>query len=84
VALKYLLTLSTVTDAGKPLGARTSWVLTRNDVIVARGGGVGDPHGDHARSDGRTAAKKDAASQGLRVTDSDVRVVYADRAPSVS
>lgn len=82
MALKYTLTLSTLTDPGRPASTQTNWTLTRGEeaMVIARGGCPGDPHGDHARIEGRTAAKKDATSLGLRIPDTDVRVRYAARA----
>lgn len=81
MALKYTLTLSTLTDPGRPASTQTSWILTRGDdvAVIARGACPGDPHGDHARIEGRTAAKKDATALGLRIPDTDVRVRYAGR-----
>lgn|GEM_PF-3424966 len=76
---KYTLTLSTTAEAGRPATATTTWTLTRDDAAIARGGCPGDPHGDHARLEGRAAAKNNALSAGLRITDRDVKVVYAAR-----
>ena len=82
--LKYILTLSTAAEPGRAATV-TQWSLctTTGDTVIDSAGCPGDPHGDHARVDGRLAAKKHAASLGKRISDADVRVVYKGRRPVV-
>lgn len=78
MALKYTLTLSTIIEPGRKATA-TTWTLSDRDTaeVFATAACPGDEHGDHAREDGRAAARKHALGRGLRIVDADVRVVYA-------
>lgn len=80
VALKYTLTLSTIIEPGRKATA-TTWTLSdrATEAVIATAACPGDEHGDHARVDGRAAARKHALGRGLRIVDADVRVVYAAR-----
>ncbi len=81
---KYTLTLST-TGASRLATPSTTWTLTNSSEagLVARGGTANDPHGDHARVEGRAAARKHAAGLGHAIRDRDVQVVYGERPPAV-
>ncbi|MBL8622387.1 MAG: hypothetical protein JNK64_13825 [Myxococcales bacterium] len=78
MALHYTLTLSTTVDPARKATA-TVWSLTEgaSPAVIASAACPGDEHGDHARADGRAAARKDALKRGLRIVDANVRVVYA-------
>ncbi|MEZ4404436.1 MAG: hypothetical protein R3B06_30735 [Kofleriaceae bacterium] len=80
---KYTLTLATVAEAGRTPDA-TAWTLTLRDqaAVLSHAVCAGDPHGDHARVDGRAAARKHAEAAGRRIVDADVRVVYHRPAPA--
>ena len=80
---KYTLTLTTVAEAART-PPTTRWSLTLRDDpnVVDSGPCPADPHGDHARVEGRAAARKHALANGGRIVDADVRVVYARPTPA--
>lgn len=75
---QYVLTLSTATESSL-VNCRTTWTLTSrvDGAVIGTAICKPDPHGDHARVEGRAKARAHALAVGQRIKDTDVRVVYA-------